>query len=85
MSRLGAKNWVASGTQSVTVTGLAFWNTDYTASAQVTDVMCTTTSWSSSTKVACMTLVMIQSPVYSRVTVGSVTSTAVGTFSYDGE
>ena len=84
MSRLGAKNWVASGTQSVTVTGLAFWNTDYTASAQVTDVMCTTTSWSSSTKVACVTPVTRTKGVYVLLTIGSVMSTSAGTFSFNG-
>jgi hypothetical protein len=83
VSNAGSGNWVASGITSVTVTGLAFWSTDYTASTLLTDAACKTTSWSSTTSMACTAPAGFQG--YTRSTVSTVVSTALRLFSYDGK
>ena len=76
-----------SGRGSVTVTGLQFGLSEYTASAAVSAEACVTSSWQSSTSLACLGSFSRssggQSTRVTEVTVGGFVGTGLDIFSFD--
>ena len=85
-----ALNMPHSGQGSVTVSGLQFGLSEYTATGQLLSGVCSTTSWSSSTSVACLASALwdAEGSVYDvmrvvQVTVGGIVGTSTEAFSFD--
>ena len=72
-----------SGDGSVTVSGLNFGSSIYTATAALGSAPCQTSSWTSGTSVACLTGVMIREVQTAELTVGGVVGTGYHIFTFD--
>ena len=73
-----------SGGAVLTVSGLRFGASDFTASVSL-DVDCSTASWTSSTTICCATGVSLSgASVVAKLTVSSVVSSAAGLSTFDG-
>jgi len=77
-------NTPPSGGAVLTVSGLRFGASDFTASMSF-DVDCSTTSWTSSTTICCATGVSLSGASnVAKLTVSSVVSSAAGLSTFDG-
>ena len=72
-----------SGDGSVTVSGLGFGLFEYTATAALGSAACSTSLWTSGTSVACQSREYYDYAGYVEVTVGALSGTGSGVFTYD--
>ena len=78
------RNTPHTGGSSVTVTGLNFGYSEYTATAMLSSAVCMTSSWASTTTVVCLSSSVYQSGAPAALTVGSLVSTGLQGFTFDG-
>ena len=79
----GLLNSAPSGGSSVTVMGLSFGGFDFTASSALAYGACSTSAWTSSTAVSCLSRDMQTAEGVSTVTVGGVAGTQWGGITFD--
>jgi hypothetical protein len=76
-------NVANTGGTSVTVVGLNFAFSDFTATASIGTEICSTTAWSSSSTLSCVTEAIERGDASTRITLTSVVGTGVASFTFD--
>ena len=79
-------NTAVTSVGTLTISGLNFGGTSYTATISITAAdACTSTAWTSSTLVACATSGRAQPTVQASVSVSGLVGTSISQFSFDGK